>query len=142
MKRNYRTYTDDDIIKASSEVKSMAGLLKKLGLKAAGGNYIHMKKQLKRLNLECSHWTGMLWSKGERLKNWDDYTKIEHCKKHLIKDRGHTCEGCSLTEWMKNIIPLEVHHLDGDRTNNTYLNLLLLCPNCHALTENWRRKKQ
>ena len=40
----------------------------------------------------------------------------------------------------KKKIPLEVHHLDGDRMNNELSNLQLLCPNCHALTENWRGK--
>ena len=40
---------------------------------------------------------------------------------------------CSLTE---------VHHVDGDRTNNEVDNLQLLCCNCHALTENWRRVKK
>ena len=34
-------------------------------------------------------------------------------------------------------IPLEVHHIDGDCTNNKEENLQLLCPNCHSLTENF-----
>lgn len=33
-----------------------------------------------------------------------------------------------------NTIPLEVHHIDGDYTNNNESNLQLLCPNCHSLT--------
>lgn len=33
---------------------------------------------------------------------------------------------------------MEVHHKDGDHLNNQLENLELLCPNCHALTENWR----
>jgi transposase len=34
-------------------------------------------------------------------------------------------------------IPLEVHHVDGDRLNNELNNLQLLCPNCHAQTDNY-----
>ena len=37
-------------------------------------------------------------------------------------------------------IPLELHHLNGVRTDNRISNLRLLCPNCHALTDNYRGK--
>ena len=37
-------------------------------------------------------------------------------------------------------IPLEVHHKDGDHLNNELDNLMLLCSNCHAFTENYRGK--
>lgn len=33
-------------------------------------------------------------------------------------------------------MPLEVHHIDGNCTNNKEENLQLLCPNCHSLTPN------
>ncbi len=50
------------------------------------------------------------------------------------------CENCSLIEWLEQPIPLELHHIDGNRYNNSLSNLKLLCPNCHALTENYRAK--
>jgi hypothetical protein len=34
-------------------------------------------------------------------------------------------------------VPLALHHVDGDCTNNAEKNLELLCPNCHALTDNY-----
>jgi hypothetical protein len=37
---------------------------------------------------------------------------------------------------------LELHHKDGDRTNNILSNIELLCPNCHALTDNYRGSKK
>ena len=39
-----------------------------------------------------------------------------------------------------HIIPLQVHHIDGDCTNNKEENLQLLCPNCHSLTETFGNK--
>lgn len=30
---------------------------------------------------------------------------------------------------------LEVAHIDGDRTNNTVTNLVILCPNCHKMLD-------
>ena len=137
----YREYTNEDIITYSKEVKSIAGLLKKLDLRIAGGNYTNIKRLLQKLNVDCSHWTGSAWSKDQQLKDWSDYTRVEQLKPHLLKDKGNTCNSCKLDSWMDKPIPLEVHHLDGDRTNNDYINLELLCCNCHALTHNWRGKK-
>jgi hypothetical protein len=141
MARKYRNYSDEDIIKFSKEVFSIAGLLNKLDLKTAGGNYANIKRLLQKLNVDTSHWTGMAWSKDCQTKDWSQYTRAAHLKKHLIKERGHKCENCELEFWLENIIPLEIHHLDGDRTNNELENLCLLCCNCHAMTENWRNKK-
>ena len=63
-------------------------------------------------------------------------------KKRLLKEnvKPHKCENCGLTEWLGNPVPLELHHKDGERYNNAIDNLLLLCPNCHALTDNYRAK--
>ncbi|MBI1259195.1 MAG: hypothetical protein GC204_17125 [Chloroflexi bacterium] len=59
-------------------------------------------------------------------------------KRILLETRGHRCERCGLAEWLEQPIPLELHHMDGDSDNNTEGNLQLLCPNCHALTENYK----
>lgn len=50
---------------------------------------------------------------------------------------------CSQCGWNKRNqftgnIPLEIHHKDGDHTNNDENNLDLLCPNCHSLTETYK----
>ena len=34
--------------------------------------------------------------------------------------------------------PLEIHHIDGDYKNNSEDNLVLLCPNCHSLTNTYK----
>lgn len=33
---------------------------------------------------------------------------------------------------------LDIHHIDGNKKNNKEDKLVLLCPNCHSLTENYR----
>lgn len=139
--RKYREYTDDDLILAIKESKSMATTLRKIGLKPCGGNYIHLKKSLQRLNIDTSHWKGQAWNKDEQLKDWSSYTKIKFLKKHLIKLKGNKCEKCNNEKWFDNVITLEVHHKDGNRTNNNLENLELLCPNCHSYTDNWRKQK-
>ena len=139
--RSYREYTDEDVRRCASEVKSIASLLKKLGLKPTGGNYANMYRTLQKLEVDVSHFTGKLWSKGEQLKNWGDYSRASILKPHLIKLRGNQCEECKNTHWLDRPIKLEIHHIDGDRTNNNKTNLLLLCPNCHSYTDTWRKQK-
>ena len=50
------------------------------------------------------------------------------------------CECCKLSEWMGKPIPLELHHKDGNHYNNDLSNLEILCPNCHAQTDNYSRR--
>jgi hypothetical protein len=59
-------------------------------------------------------------------------------KLKLIQDglKLAICESCRLQTWLDQKIPLELHHLNGDRYDNRLENLRILCPNCHALTEN------
>jgi hypothetical protein len=138
--RKYRAYTDNDIIFKTSQVKSMGQLLKSLGLIACGGNYATIKRQILRLNINTSHWTGgdKGWWRGKQLKDFSQYNRNKCLKIHLIKQRGHKCESCSNTTWLGYPIKLELHHLDGDRTHNNPTNLQLLCPNCHSFTDGFR----
>lgn len=61
--------------------------------------------------------------------------------KELLKIRPNQCECCKLTRWLNQPIKLEVHHIDGDNTNNNLENLQLLCPNCHSYTDSWCKNK-
>jgi 5-methylcytosine-specific restriction endonuclease McrA len=51
------------------------------------------------------------------------------------------CEGCGLTEWMGEAIPLELDHVNGVPDDHRLENLRVLCPNCHALTPTWRGRR-
>ncbi len=141
MSRKYRKYLDSDIITYASQVTTMSALLRKLNLRCAGGNFANMKKKIQALNVDCSHWDqeeNRAWNKGKQLKDWSNYNKIASLKPHLISERGHKCERCNLTEWLGEKIPLEIDHVNGDRTDNKKENLKLLCCNCHSLTPTWR----
>lgn len=37
---------------------------------------------------------------------------------------------------------IQLHHIDGNRNNNSLDNLEMLCPNCHSQTENYCGNKQ
>lgn len=139
--RKYRNYSDDDIVIAVKESSSIAQVLRKLNLIQAGGNFLTIKLNISRLNLDISHWKQSGWNKGLHLKATSAYRSNFAIKRKLINERGHKCEKCDSTHWLKNLIPLKLHHIDGNSTNNNDSNLLLYCPNCHSTTSNYRRRK-
>lgn len=63
-------------------------------------------------------------------------------KKKLINNgiKEEKCEKCGNTMWLGQKIHLHLHHKDGNHKNNYIDNLQLLCPNCHAMTENYAGK--
>jgi len=137
----YCDYTDKDIIEIVKSSYSIAEVLRKLNLAQAGGNYLTVKIKISKLNLDTSHFKGHAWNKGKftvPLKSKRNHT---HIKKHLISVLGHKCQSCSLETWLKDPIPLELEHVDGNSLNNDLSNLKLLCPNCHAKTITYRRRK-
>lgn len=77
----------------------------------------------------------------EIFKKYDCPQRTRNFKQALIEIRGLKCECCGATTWMDLPIKLELHHIDGDRSNNTLDNLQLLCANCHSYTENCNIKK-
>lgn len=139
MKRHYKAYTDADVILHVKTSKSMSSLLQKLGLRPRGGNYANMKRIIQKLDIDTSHW--VLGKPIDLTKCFKRYRLTVTEKKQLIILRGHQCEECKNTEWLGQPIMLEVDHINGDRTNNSELNLKLLCPNCHAQTPTWRNRK-
>lgn len=68
----------------------------------------------------------------------------ESVRRYLVLTRGYKCEGneCGISDWHGSKIPLESHHIDGNYKNNNDNNLLLLCPNCHSITKNFRGRNR
>ena len=65
-------------------------------------------------------------------------------KKRLLKEgiKQYQCEMCKRTMWGKNPIPLELHHIDGNKRNHLLENLLVICPNCHTFTLTYKSKNK
>lgn len=99
----------------------------------------YIQQMAKENNINVEHFTGQGWNKGNiDITRFTNDSKSEIHFQDVIKLRGHRCEKCGLTSWLDQKIPLELHHIDGNRRNNDLSNLQLLCPNCHSLTDTFR----
>lgn len=70
-------------------------------------------------------------NRGQCVETFDTVTSIRRKRHYLIRERGEECEECFCTGWNYSYIPLEMHHINQNREDNTRENLLLLCHNCH-----------
>lgn len=141
-----------EIVKNSYSYREVAG---KLGYNPNGGSGQAVVKEIvQHHNFDVSHFTGQNWqaSPNQKSPSREKYLPEEI----LIKDspvtqkvlRGYIerhqlleykCQHCGCDgNWQGGRIALEIHHIDGDNQNHTLRNLQYLCPNCHALAENYR----
>lgn len=149
------TYTNEEFKKAVEESLSLADVMRKLGLKVGGANYATVNRKIKSLGLDTSHFTGQGWNVGNRYRQIkpaqplkeilvkdSTYVSTSKLKIRLLKEglKEYKCEMCGNTEWQGNPIPLELHHINGDHSDLRIENLQILCPNCHAFTDNYRGK--
>lgn len=79
------------------------------------------------------------WKKGEESGIRGNYQIITAVRNYIFKKNDNKCEICgkSYINPYTGLSVLQIHHKDGDCTNNKEENLQLLCPTHHAMTENF-----
>ncbi len=151
MTRQYKKYTNVDVINAAKESLNITQIIRKIGLRPAGGTHKIIKNKIKELQIDISHFkkTTYLNNFGHK-KPLSDYlkkninVKSTHLKKRLIEENvlENKCLECGqLPFWNNKPLVLELDHIDGDIYNNELLNLRILCGHCHSQTSNFRRRK-
>lgn len=153
MPRKPRSIIRDEVRvrEAIANSRSLRQALQRLGLVSAGGNYATLHKAIEDFQIDTSHFMGFRWRSGilNEPKPIGFYLRYgSPMTSHLLKKRliqeglkERKCEVCSTEVWNEKPVPIELHHIDGDRKNNELNNLQILCPNCHAQTDSYRGKK-
>lgn len=130
----------------NTEIISYANIIEKIGARMGGATYSRIRNVIKKHNVDTSHMRGQGWMRERKIYkpiNWQSLigrrVATHNLKLRLIKFKikEHRCESCGLSEWKSNPIPLELHHINGSRLDNNLSNLQILCPNCHAMTDNY-----
>lgn len=62
-------------------------------------------------------------------------------RKYLMRKYDNKCQKCGwgIPNPTSNTVCLDMHHIDGDYKNNKLSNVEILCPNCHSITDNYKR---
>lgn len=155
-------YTREVMEPAVARARSLAAVLRDLGVRPTGGNYRYISARIRVLGLSTTHFQGQGWSRGRtqdsdvgiersaRLrKRTDEEVFVENspetCGARLVRrlvrlGRRYACALCGIAEWRGGTLGLHLDHVNGVNNDNRLENLRLLCPNCHSQTDTYCNK--
>ena len=149
-------YSEDDLRGAVSTSISIADVMRKLGIKPAGGSHSHISRKLRDLQIDTSHFLGQkanqLIKRNAQRRSADDILALRTsgmrtkpkilCRALQEKGRELKCEGCgNHSFWLDEPLALQVDHKNRDWLDDREDNLRILCPNCHSQTKGWCNRK-
>jgi hypothetical protein len=144
-------WSSSELLGAADGARSVAEIMRRIGLdpRSRRGRAL-LLAGLAEVGVDASELPGQGWARGRtgggrprrsltELLVRDSHVSTTKLRDRLIEDGvlSPRCSRCQLEEWLGGAIPLQLDHIDGDRTNNELENLRLLCPNCHALTDTY-----
>ena len=107
-----------------------------------------------RHRIYCTRECGVLYKRKTQVQKWlnGEWDGSEAAglsriiRDYLISEAGNKCTvlTCAVPGGFREVnprtgrVPLEIDHIDGDCFNNKIENLVVLCPNCHSLTDTYR----
>ncbi|MER5851783.1 HNH endonuclease signature motif containing protein [Streptomyces sp. NPDC002012] len=156
--RNARLAIPEDTLReAVPRATSYADVMRALRLEVNDTNHRRVRRKALQLKLDTSHFTRRSWGSTQvhepkaiapttLVVMPQGSTRVSRPRLHRALQEiriPYRCESCDNPgEWLGRPITLQIDHINGDWLDNRAENLRYLCPNCHALTETWCRKRK
>jgi hypothetical protein len=137
--------------------QSVADVIPMLGLEPTGPRHRVVRAEIDRLGLDSSHFLGhapyfggvnhtpqspesiLVFRPDQQSRR--DSKKVRRAM--LAIGVPEVCARCGTgPQWQDLPMTLEIDHINGDYRDNRRENVRFLCPNCHATTNTYCRKKR
>lgn len=122
----------------------MSDVIRAVGLQPRGQNEKTIKRWIKKLNIDTSHFDISAAKARGSIKN-NIFVENSSAANSVVKRkvlRGnlipYECSKCGLKDgWQGMPLNLQLDHKNGINNDHRLENLRFLCPNCHSQTPTW-----
>jgi len=135
-------YGEDELRDAVRSSSSLSDVLRRFGLRPAGGNHRQLRRWIEHWGISTDHFTGVPASPPRRervplsqvMVRGSSYSR-GHLKARLYDEgiKQRRCELCGQDElWRGERMALILDHINGVADDHRLENLRIVCPNCAA----------